>query len=164
MDLNAERLSPVRIYFLSPPPSLPFPCSPKQHCKCECTQRRSSGFRYPRRAGLAELTALYEVTILAVGVRRYPVYVWLYLDVGPAFGIFIFPIVSSRVFCSARPLSDVAASQGPSVAAAAEFLYSPPLLGCKFLSTVLSLTVRLSCSSCRKSSTRKWRIALSCSR
>ena len=39
-----------------------------------------------------------------------------------------------------------------------------PLLGCKFLSTVLSLTVRLSCSSCRKSSTRKWRIALSCSR
>ena len=43
--------------------------------------------------------------------------------------IYIFPIVSSRVFCSARPLSDVAASQGPSVAAAAEFLYSPTVIG-----------------------------------
>ena len=43
--------------------------------------------------------------------------------------IYMFPIVSSRVFCSARPLSDVAASQGPSVAAAAEFLYSPTVIG-----------------------------------
>ena len=38
--------------------------------------------------------------------------------------IYIFPIVSSRVFFSARSLSDVAASQVPSLAAAAEILYS----------------------------------------
>ena len=38
--------------------------------------------------------------------------------------IYILPIVSSRVSFSARPLSDVAASQAPSVAAAAEILYS----------------------------------------
>ena len=36
----------------------------------------------------------------------------------------MFPIVSSRVSFSARPLSDVAASRVPSVAAAARFLYS----------------------------------------
>ena len=36
----------------------------------------------------------------------------------------MFPIVSFRVSFSARPLSDVAASQVPTVAAAAEFLYS----------------------------------------
>ena len=47
---------------------------------------------------------------------------------GPAIGyfhIYIFPFVSSRVFFSARLLSDVAASQVPSVAAAAKFLYDP---------------------------------------
>ena len=38
--------------------------------------------------------------------------------------IYIFTILSSRVSFSARPLSDVAASQVPSVAAAAEILYS----------------------------------------
>ena len=37
--------------------------------------------------------------------------------------IFFFPIGSSRVFFSARPLSDVAASQVPSVPAAAAILY-----------------------------------------
>ena len=67
MDLSAERHSPVgareSIFFR--PPTLPFPCSAKRHRKCEFTQRRSSGFRYPRRSGLAELLVLNEGTILA---------------------------------------------------------------------------------------------------
>ena len=45
-------------------------------------------FRYPRRPGLAVLADLYEIP--GRGVRRFTIYVWLYLDVGPAFGIFLF--------------------------------------------------------------------------
>ena len=51
----------------------------------------------------------------------------VFLNVGPAIGkihIHSFPIVSSRVSFSARPISDIPASRVPSVAAAAEFLYS----------------------------------------
>ena len=47
------------------PPTLPFPCSAKRHCKCECSQRRSSSFGYPRRSGPAEPLVLHEGTILA---------------------------------------------------------------------------------------------------
>ena len=75
------------------PPTSPFFMQCKRHCKCGCTQRRSSGFRYPRRSGLAELIVLYEGTNPAVvcddsetGRFRYE----SYLDVGPAIGIFIF--------------------------------------------------------------------------
>ena len=60
-------------------------------------------------------------------VRRFSIYRWLYLDVGPAIGKFIFTYSLSfppASFSLARSLSDVAASQVPSVAAAAGFLYS----------------------------------------
>ena len=48
----------TEINFLSPPSPPPF--------FMQCTQRRSLGFRYPRRTCLAELIVLYEGTILAV--------------------------------------------------------------------------------------------------
>ena len=41
-----------------------FSCSAKRRCKCECTQRWSSSFRYPAAIGLAESTVLYDGTVL----------------------------------------------------------------------------------------------------
>ena len=133
-DESAERAPPVlcasapglKSIFFRPHPPFPFPCSAKWHCKCECTQRRSSGSRYP--------TALVWQSSLSCArvpswpsVRRFSIYLCLFLDVGLGYWdihIYTLPIVSSRVSFSARPLSDVAASQAPSVAAAAEILYS----------------------------------------
>ena len=83
---------------------------------------------YPRRSGLAELFVLCEGTILAdddVKTARYQYDLLgrgtVYLDII----IYLFPFVSSRVSFSARLLSDVAASQVPSVAAAVVFPGSP---------------------------------------
>ena len=84
-------------------------------------------FRYPRRSGLSELFVLCEGTILAdgdVGTARYQ---YDLLGRGTVYWdiiIYLFPFVSSRVSFSARFLSDVAASQVPSVAAAVVFLGS----------------------------------------
>ena len=109
---------------LTHPPSL-FHAVPRRHCKCECASTVFR-FRYPRRHGLAVLTALYKVTILAVGYDDSPfpygfIWTWDWL-LGNSF--YIFPIGSSRVSFSARPLSDVAASQVPSVAAAADLHFN----------------------------------------
>ena len=56
---------------LAHPPSPFSRCAKKRHCKCECASTVFH-FRYPRRHGLAVLTALYEVTILAVGYDDSP--------------------------------------------------------------------------------------------
>ena len=111
------------------PPTLPFPCSAKRHCKCECTQRRSFSSGIP--AALVWQSSL--------SCSRVPSWPWctmipyLRMDLlgrGTSYCVFHIlcsfspPLVSSRISFSARPLSDVPASQVPSVAAAADFLHS----------------------------------------
>ena len=108
------------------PPTLPFSCSAGGTASAGAF---NDGLKDPRRSGLAELIVLYEGTILAVvyddaetgryrcGLLKRRTGYW-------KIHIHSFPIVSSRVSFSARPLSDIPASRVPSVAAAAEFLYS----------------------------------------
>ena len=84
-------------------------------------------FRYPRRSDLAELFVLCEGTILADDDVKTARYQYDLLGRGTVYWdiiIFPFPFVSSRVSFSARLLSDVEASQVPSVAAAVVFLGS----------------------------------------
>ena len=139
------------------PPTLPFHGVPNGTASASALNDGLS-LQVSRRPVLAELIVLYKGTILAVGyddveagkvlVTNLPSAVslaflacvaawcspWLYLDVGPALGILIFTYSLSfppASFCVTRA----------SVAASAEFLYSPTVLSCKFLSTVLSLAV-----------------------
>ena len=83
-------------------------------------------FRYPRPSGLAEFLVLYEA-ILAdddVETARYQYDLLGRGTDSSDIQMYMFPTVSSRASFSARPLSDVAVSRVPSVAAAAGFLYS----------------------------------------
>ena len=72
-DLSAERHSPFwararqcrNLFSFAHPPSL-FHAVPSGTASASALKRRSSGFRYPRRSGLAELIVLYEGTILAM--------------------------------------------------------------------------------------------------
>ena len=115
----------AEIYFLSPThPPFSMQCQATLQVRVHFTTVFL--FRYPRRSGLAELTVLCEGTILAVvyddSLFTYGfTWTWDWL-LGISYPMHL--IVSSRISFSARPLSDVAASQVPSVAAAAGFLNS----------------------------------------
>ena len=87
--------------------------------------------RYPRRSGLAELFILCEGTILADDDAKTARYQYDLLGRATVYWdivVYLFPFVSSHVSFSARLLSDVAASQVPSVAAAVVF---PGFLSCR---------------------------------
>ena len=66
--LRSERERAKTEIFFFRPPTFPYSCSVKRHCKCECSQRRSSSFGYPHCHWSGRV--LYECTNFAVAYSR----------------------------------------------------------------------------------------------